>query len=252
MLWKPFPTNVTKLGILNFYPANAACDYSGKSNKQCRCLSELNDSTHGSWDYIWRKKAMTCSPYIFLHSTSYFCLASLLLHSTIHFPIKRSRKNHEEPVTDIEHRLDQYWGGWDSTDQQGCLFFLPHDSSGAENRIMMFQDSILFVCLDPRKEPSVQALFFLWLAMLIYLSFCTPQEVCECSWLPQTSALGQHKHLFHADLRTESIPYSTPLSFLFTHSIPFANCSHDPLSPVSLLPGDLHVSWSSSQKTVRK
>ena len=161
----------------------------------------MKDSTHGSWDYISRKNAMTCSPYIFLHSTSYFCLASLLLHSTIHFPLKRRRKNHEGPLlqtlnTDL---ISIEEDGTQLTNR--VALFLPHFSSAAENRMVMFQESILFVCLDPCKEPPLQALFFLWLAMLFYLPCCTPQEVCECSWLPQTSALGQHKHLFHADLR---------------------------------------------------
>ena len=68
---------------------------------------------------------MTCSPYIFLHSTSDFCFAFPMLHNTIHFPHRSSRKNYEGPLS--------------------------HDSSGAENRIMMFQESILFVCLDPCK-----------------------------------------------------------------------------------------------------
>ena len=41
---------------------------------------------------------MTCSPYIFLHSTSDFCLANLSLHTTIQFTLKSSRKNHEGPL----------------------------------------------------------------------------------------------------------------------------------------------------------
>ena len=41
---------------------------------------------------------MTCSPYILLHSTSVFCFASPLLDNTIHFPLKRSRKNHIGPL----------------------------------------------------------------------------------------------------------------------------------------------------------
>ena len=41
---------------------------------------------------------MTCSPYIFLHSTSDFCFAFPMLHNTIHFPHRSSRKNYEGPL----------------------------------------------------------------------------------------------------------------------------------------------------------
>ena len=217
-----------------------------------RCSSELKDSSHGSWDSIFGGRMLWPVALISFYTAP---LISALHHSCCTAQYTFLSKEAERIMKSLLQILNT---DLISIEEDGTqltnrvALFLPHFSSAAENRMVMFQESILFVCLDPRKEPSVQALFFLWLAMLIYLPCCTPQKVCECSWLPQTFALGQHKHLFHADLRTESIPHSTPLSFLFNHSIPFTNFSHDPLSPVSLLPGDLHVSWSSSQKAIRK
>lgn len=95
------------------------------------------------------------------------------------------------------------------------------------------------------------------MAMLIHFPCCTSWEICSCSWLPQAPAYANTSisfmSLFGQEVPKDRIYYSRyRLSFLFTHSIPFAKCSPYLLPPVFLLPGDLHVSCSSFQKTVTK
>ena len=122
MLWNPFPTNMTKLGILNFYRASAACDYLGKSSKQCRCSSELNDSTHGSWDSICGGRMLWPVALISFYTAPLIsALLSPCCTTQYTFPSEAAERI-MKVLCYIEHRLDQYWRGWTQLTNRATSF----------------------------------------------------------------------------------------------------------------------------------